>query len=905
MGFLTGSKKTIVSSVVYNLAGEVADRPDFLKTTVVGSVMSDTSSTLGEDLNRSYLNGPGIGLRSFGRWARTSGYSDFMGVMGTDLTLKQSVNVEVVADNIPHGSDETPIVQRAEIGVADYSYWADQYMLENYPDQVNTEWEISVNETTSVITITLEGGMSESFSPAGYDPDSRFLYATYQLNKGMEEAPISIGTPVYLGSAPFPSTAGWSLIGETTTPTPITLTTVTHVLSTFSDGRPSEESTDTTTTDTTYDKVETKYTRYYYLGMNEDKTSLLSRRDFMTLFTDGLISPTTTVTTDEEEIEPGIIKTTTTTVVADEVIPDRSYRIDNQSITLKTWGNTRIFIYGYGTGNPELDALFVSGVTDGEFIPFIPLRTRNRMVDEANFPDVYPWTKRAYKKATGSKIDTLLSSIEDNDDIDDVDFAYLVCGVALNTKDNDSRRYIYEFLQQLMLGQGNSGTEYTNWLQEWAAIDAIMDVWTTWWTAQSKPDDPLYGTEEPPYNYNYPPLPVSEIKSYSNAHRNKFSMRIIWNGMDETTGTGLKKPDAIPGDVWIEKKGYDEIDLWAYYAGSGDSGEGYGYVRSVAHKIEHIQIHWQTSANTWRTLDVWGLEHRNDVYNDQSVDTTAFKALEETDESGFIVPIHETVFKSLSLKASTQVATQCFFLVFNCYEIVKQKWYQTGLFKIVVIIIIVVISIFFPPAGGAAGGAGILGANAAVGAAVGLTGMAAIVAGAIINAIAAMIVMSIITKVATSLFGDKIGIIVATVASFIAMNPGLAGASSTQSIATSFSNLMSPVGLMKLSMAVGSGYTGYVNAETQEYLAETDRITREYEKQMKIISDAYETTFGYGQGVIDPMNLLDSTNIVQAAESSESFLTRTLMTGTDIAEISIGLISQFAETTTSTKLSIS
>jgi hypothetical protein len=53
---------------------------------------------------------------------------------------------------------------------------------------------------------------------------------------------------------------------------------------------------------------------------------------------------------------------------------------------------------------------------------------------------------------------------------------------------------------------------------------------------------------------------------------------------------------------------------------------------------------------------------------------------------------------------------------------------------------------------------------------------------------------------------------------------------------------------------------------------------------------------------IDPMALLNPLPQISAVEPLDTFLTRTLMTGTDIAGVSLDMISSYADITLTTAL---
>ena len=250
------------------------------------------------------------------------------------------------------------------------------------------------------------------------------------------------------------------------------------------------------------------------------------------------------------------------------------------------------------------------------------------------------------------------------------------------------------------------------------------------------------------------------------------------------------------------------------------------------------------------------------IYGGKSVDITAKEALDDADESGFIIPLHDVIYKSMSLVDSTQISTACCFIVFNCYTVVKQKWYQTLAFKI--IIFAVQVYLYGLP-----------------------------------TALATAFVTKVIEKVAIAIFGEKLGgMIVAIINVAITANPGdFANAD----IATIFGNMMKAENLIKLSMAVGDGVSGYLQASAMEVIRETQDMLETYADKMAGIDKLFEENIGYGRGMIDP-TLLTSSASKFRPETLDSFLSRTLMTGSEIAELSISMIDRFPAMTTSTDL---
>lgn len=208
---------------------------------------------------------------------------------------------------------------------------------------------------------------------------------------------------------------------------------------------------------------------------------------------------------------------------------------------------------------------------------------------------------------------------------------------------------------------------------------------------------------------------------------------------------------------------------------------------------------------------------------------------------------------------------------------------------------IIVISYY---TGGA--GAGLLGSAATVGAAVGLTGIAALIVGAVANALAAMILTKLIGYASTKVFGDKIGAIVGAIASVVAVSIGT-GMANGATMAESFNGLMSAPNLIQLSNAAGNGYAQYMQAAVKDTIAETQKVLEDYSERSKEISEQYADVIGTGNGIIDPTQIMNSTQAM--FENMDSFLSRTLLTGSDISDMTVSMLTSFADVTLSTELS--
>ena len=872
MGLFSGKTKIYVASSAYNMAGDINQRPNYMKTTVIGGMISNTNFTMADTISNSYLNGPGIRMRLFSSWSKNH-YDDKVGMAASSLGVLATVDPDVVASQVPQQADSTVLVQRAEIGFADFAEWCDQYMYENYPDRIMDEFEIDIDEDTNLITMTpADGSPDITFTPTNFVPGALYLYADYTYYKQPTVQPPDIGpNDIYDKESDLPSTLFWSVVSKTNTPETTNLNQTVKVTKQYSDGRPDE----VTTTPTPKTENWTSYVNIYKRGftLNPDEATVILSNRVMTQTKHGKIEQFTDTKT-ETEVVGGVTITTITETSGDKLTIYYTSQTTKNDTIMSAAGAAHMLIYKHGDGNPVLDALFDTPASDNRFYPFIPIRNNKRWVE--NDP-IYPDCKKALKKATGGKLDTVVTELKKNDKIGDIQYIYASFGVSLNTPEDTAKEYIYRFFQMATEAFPPDPQYPTldSVVQGYADANAAAQAYNDWW----KNGDHSAGNPPPPPQY--PTIPKRTFRVSSNKGY-KYDMTIAWNFVFEEVHSGEAWAGAKKGQLKSRYAGNIALSKSSFR--TTPNGE-FVNVPSVTN-MEEFELLWQDGATTYRRLRVLGLHHSNKVYKNKSVSISCSEAMGDSEESGFIIPLHTNIYRSMSLTHSTQLSTACSYLIMNSYKKVKQKWYTTSAFKVVVIVVAIVVSVFTF----GAGGVGILGAYGTVGAALGFAGLAAVIVGAVANAIAAMVLISIITKVSTSLFGDKIGFIVAAIASVVAMNVGTA-LSTGATMSTMAANMMNAQNIMQLTSAVGNGITQYINASTADIIRQAEQTMQQYNTDMLAVNKKYEEMFGTdGLGVIDPMQFV-------SIESLDTFLSRTTLTGSDIAGMSLDMITNFSDMT--------
>jgi len=536
----------------------------------------------------------------------------------------------------------------------------------------------------------------------------------------------------------------------------------------------------------------------------------------------------------------------------------------------------------YATDSYDLDALYVSDYTyiggvmvvtydellitdpnyaeylagynaifEDDYYPIINLRVDNKSIRHADFSTEYPGITAAYKKSTGgSDIEVLLDQIEANADIGDMDYIYMLNGISVNDSDHSSKKYIYHYFLDL----------YTKTNFTFPSL-AYWDLWIAAYPST------IAGTpKEVPFtklNFNsYESLP-----NFTTIHT-----EYVWTTIIKETVTISGKI----GDTTVEVL-TDPFD----YLNLNETGR--------------VKITHQKTATEQDILHVIGFNYINHIYGNENIVIALTDALVDPEPSGLILPLTDKVLRKLSVKDSANLVGSNSLLVINSYIVVKQKWYQRGAFAIVLTILSVIVA--FYTGGLSLAGGGILGSNLAIGTALGASGTAALVIGAAVNAVAGLVVANIVTKAAVEVFGDELGMIVAAIVGTIVMSADFS-AGGFKGI--DWGSMLRAENLLKMTNALSSSYSDFVQSEASELMAQLD-ITREnYEEQVTRIEELTEELGLGGNSFYATLYLTDpaNSNIGSASaftpETPSVFLQRTLLTGTDIAQIDHNMIRDFA-----------
>ena len=914
MGLLGSKKKTYVSSTLYNLAGDPTGKPSFKRTAVAGAIVR--GNDIPTDLRNSYLSGFAISTRSFARWGVASGYNNTVGLTPSQMALQSSFSQTKIQEYLQQIYGGVQEVLQSGAGPADVSLWADKFMIDQYlsagaeslADGVAYDYTVSADTTSLTVFVgdTPAAGAPDT-RPShlvpleNFDRNANYVYAVYRANTQGDPKGTVLGDWRIIDGITIidPNLTGWTLhSGTQNVSTPVVLRTTVTASTKAANGSITTAAPVVTTRTEQVPVTRDEWRREVYIGSSKtDSLDLEAERQAIERdYSYVIVSKTSTVVTTGSS--GGIPTTTTTTTVRQEIELRKRYRESVNTVTTRRYGPVKMLLYKVGTGVAELDSLFQLAPADVDWMPFIPVRLDNKFVEERD-PELYQLTRKAFRKAFGRrvKLESVIESLKDNESLKDIDFAHIAFGVPLNTKSQWGKQYIFTYLQKLAQATGSSKATFDNYNAQYNAHKNYAKATQEWNAAQ---DGSWGSSQSKPVEVAAPVRPHSAISFKSSRSDMHFNQRIEFGFLYEERGTGRRTVEGKPAKVdalWWETLEEGTEDALLLDTRSGENNQQGLFSRAFSRYYAAHALYWQVSSREWRRMVIRGGLHINYPYRDHSVKIYAGDALKDEDESGFFFPLNLAIFKGMGIVDGTEMNNCSAYLVLNSYQVVKKKWYQTGIFAVILVIVIIVVSYFYPPAAGAAGG--VLGTNAAVGAAiVGAGASAAVIAlvGAVANAIAGMILGAILTRVATKVFGNSIlGQIIAVVAVIMLGNYQTAGANGTpMSFAESFGSLMRAENLLKLGMSAVSGFSDYINASTMNILQEAEALREAYSAESRRIQEMYVEQFGAGK-VIDPMAFTAAGQ--GKVESMDTFLSRTLMTGMDIAETTHSMLSEFAQLT--------
>lgn len=264
-------------------------------------------------------------------------------------------------------------------------------------------------------------------------------------------------------------------------------------------------------------------------------------------------------------------------------------------------------------------------------------------------------TSKVYGDRMDIDIQSLIDKLRDNPDEKQIDYAFLQPGTMLNSPNTAVHEYHYRYFERL----------YTSFPNNKPAFDAWVAAYGNKVGRKSK-------AESCPAQYIHI-LDPDDTKASVN-------MIISWRYITYEVKSG-----ALPKAYTVE------CGTQEFLNSSYDGGKA---IKQVEFDATKIYFRKRLTESTYGELTVCGLWHENYVYKNKHIQSSGWAAFNDPDSdfgSGFILPLEYEVLIGLSARERLQLSQEAFHLVLNCYKIVKEKWYETGAFKVILAIVAIVV----------------------------------------------------------------------------------------------------------------------------------------------------------------------------------------------------------------------
>lgn len=314
--------------------------------------------------------------------------------------------------------------------------------------------------------------------------------------------------------------------------------------------------------------------------------------------------------------------------------PDGSVYIDNKWPRGKRYWSYYPKSLRYPELNLEEDA---GSIPTGTFyFPVVPIRVNNVELNDKN-TELYKTGKKLLKFLEVD-IDEIHTAVLKNPDINSIDHAYIMFGIDIHTKTEVGIKYLYEYFEDEYTRQTVTKNRYFTWF----------------------------------YNptYSHPPLNSVVIKD------DTYNVTLVFSYIDITEQTGV-----------IGEVGYVDKTINIFRKEPETSRPpGYLAMQYEDHR-NAVFLRKQISPTRFRTIEVAGLCLANNIHGSgKSWWTGLWGAINLTggDQPNAPIPVPLNVaiaYDSLSKMEANPLYYEALHIVFNCFEVIKLKWYETSFFR--------------------------------------------------------------------------------------------------------------------------------------------------------------------------------------------------------------------------------
>ena len=459
---------------------------------------------------------------------------------------------------------------------------------------------------------------------------------------------------------------------------------------------------------------------------------------------------------------------------------------------------------------------------EGRFYPVINLRDDNRdpTRDEMRGLDQYKTSKKLCK-ILGTNYDKLVESINENPEINEIDFAHFVMGVPVSTESQEGIEYLHTFFKDMADVSPHNKTQAETFEAAREAQEAAR-------AANARRDDGYEFRINRGFQTNI-------IELWDKQYRT----RLIYDYIHIETVYNI-----------IGKVGTCTKEIITTDEKSKLVTANYLVTKFENYNEDFLILRKQISETQIEKVTIKSLMHLNFAYRDHTVLTHLSDIGDEEKEGNFIIPLYEPSVKKLSPIKRDALHYESQQVVVNTYVTIKIKWYQQSWFSFVVMAIAIW---YFGP---------ILGAKLSIAVAKGTMAVLKLVAQMVLT----RILISYVFRLVVKAIGTEAALLLAIAVTVYTMGKGLQ-LGSFKDIPFADELVMAATGLTE-----GVGYN--INEQMKQLTGESDAFLKDMKEKMDELNEINkELDF---QKFLDPMWFTDIRPALIFGETPDFYFSRTL-----------------------------
>lgn len=476
-----------------------------------------------------------------------------------------------------------------------------------------------------------------------------------------------------------------------------------------------------------------------------------------------------------------------------------------------------VYLVSQGT-HPTL-TITAQETLNSPYYPIVPIRRDNVDLTDSSLSSTPLYqTSEKLLEHLGISYTGIGESINTNPDIAEIDHAYIMFGVSIDSVDKASIKYMYEYFSYLH-GRSN--------------YSALDDIFWQGGTKKSGSAANIISMEDAgsrmqvSYSDTFLDVKVGNIGPIGHITKD-----II-----------VLPPESVTKTIFVGEEG-DQQELLLYEL-----------------EKSYVVFKEQISPTQYLELTVTGLVHTNFIYDAHSVETTLAMAVTPNDHN-FIIPLNRDIVQNIGAAMRTNLMYDSLKIVFNSYVLTKVKWYESGAFSFIIKAVGIAITIMS------------MGADGGWGATIALS--LGLVAGTVAFAITVFLVNTAIGMA----IGEAFKIFAKVFGADIAFLMIMAGMAYGGYAGTTKGGLKGMPWAEELLTISNSGISG-INANTAELLEDINEEILELadysEEQLDMLKDiSDELNAGT---LVDPMDFIKTDTVLFADNDVASFYQRTIHTG--------------------------